>query len=1232
MKRLLLILGFVMLSAASVFAQNGTIPLSRGANKVECVNTQLEKFGVFISFNSINSQLIDTPEGRFSSIYVDGAYNSGDLGSPQLPSFHKLIYVPEGATPRVVVNGYTTSEYKLADYDITTIYPAQRSYSKSEKPENMKFEYNEQAYLSSKSRESQLAFVDYLGSMREMGIGKLYVNPVKYNYEEGTITVYNNIDIDVVFDNANIETSKSRLEKSYSPYFSDLYKRMFNGSVINKSKPGDLLKYPVSMLVISNRMFEEALQPWLQWKRMKGFNVEVSYTDEIGTTANDIKIYCADKYNECMEEGSDVPPPSFLVLIGDVAQVVPSANGTYPHDKKTDLYYGSVDGDAYPEMFYSRISVTSPTELTNYIDKLIYYEKYNFEDPAYLDNVTLLAGWDTEYNKKFGQPTVSYWLQNYFNSEHGFDHVNSWLGKPYTNCYSNINTGIGLINYTAHGWMDSWSDPMFDVKSVHNLNNVNKYPIAIGNCCLSADFSYGECFGEAWIRAAKKGAVGYIGSAPNSYWSEDLYWSVGACPNSGNGVTPTVEGSGVGVYDAVFSDTFTTLCGMVTVGNMAVDEAISRGYRVSVGSLYYWQAYNVLGDGSLSPYIRQGKDNPIEHANDIYIGLDSFEITGAIPGSYATISRDGVVAGVALANEDGVAVVKYINGTDEIRPGSAYDLVVTRAGFKPCFAKLEPKSLDAPYILVNQCEVDNEYNALINGEEETLTLMLENLGNVATVDEVSISLSCDDELLTFLDSKETYPVIASKQTSVIPSGFRVKVASETENGHVFVVNFVATSGTDSWTGKFSLKLIAPILQYVGYSVSEGSLTKGSVCNMVVEIENSGEFVAEEVELMLISDSEYLLVLEKEAIKIGDINEHANADATLKVYVKPNLPIGHTVNFTVSINSKTQPVVNEGFAISWTEYCIPEKTECINDKIVDVIFAGISNLGTACSTDSYGDYTSIVGTVEAAKKYTFTTKAGYANDRVCAWIDYDENGLFEESELIVSNLLCVNKANQYSVDVTIPNDVLPGSKRMRVRSFWSQADIIPDPCVKVTQYGETEDYTVVVATPYIEPSEMVVIKNQEKEIVISWSAPLNATPDGYKLYRNDILITSESIEATTFVDEPELSDFYIYKVTAVYGENESIPIYGFIDYEGPNSVKDVKELVDIYPNPANTIINVSVKDIQAINIFDMAGRLIKSSEVNDSRAAINVSALNQGVYLMVIKTMNSTIRKNIIIKH
>ena len=457
------------------YAQKGTIVLSTTGAKQECTNSTMQSFDATFSFDAIQSTLISTEKGNFSQITIPNTYPTGADGTPELPAARQLIAVPQGATPRVVVRNYTETQYNLSDYGIETLYPHQPSVKKDAKPEDIKFVYNASAYAQKGFDEREIATVQVLGTMRGVTIGALTVNPVVYDVSENTIIVRNNIELEIVFDNADVEATKSLYESTFSIYFQPVYKQLFNRDVYDDHP--DLYQTPTYMLVIAPDAWASTLEPWLEWKLQKGFYMDVHYTSETGTSYNNIKNFVQDKYNTGVQNDQ---APTFLVLVGDTPQI-PNTTGN-SSQKVTDLYYSSVDGDYFPEMFCSRMCVSTTAELTNLINKILNYEKLEC-DPSYLSDALLIAGADSYWNPIVGQPAINYAEAYHFTLDNGYTGVHKYL-TSYNNCYSWMNTGISVANYTAHGGETGWSSPSFSVSDANNLTNANKYFLAIGNCCL----------------------------------------------------------------------------------------------------------------------------------------------------------------------------------------------------------------------------------------------------------------------------------------------------------------------------------------------------------------------------------------------------------------------------------------------------------------------------------------------------------------------------------------------------------------------------------------------------------------------------------------------------------------------------------------------------------------------------------------------------------------------------
>ena len=791
MNRIIHLTIILLLGISSLSAQNHKITL-RSTDNAECIQNDFHSMKANFSFSSIESVDVETEKGTFSEISIPNTYPSANLGEPALPTIHELLAIPFGAEPQVVIKNFTIDEYDLDDYGIKRLMPKQMSLRKDQNPEDVEFAYNEAAYQTKSFADSPSASIEVTGTMRGIRIGSLIINPVSYNASENKIRVFNNIEVEVVFSNADVEETERMLISTASPYFSIVYNQMFNSRAINDvyDDHPDLWSSPVRMIVIANDMFEDALEPWIQWKTEKGFYLDINYTSEIGTTSSDIKTFLQNKYNEGVQNNET---PTFVVIVGDRSQVAESSMGSSTQ-RVTDLYYGSVDGDYYPDMFYSRMSAETTTDLTNIINKILQYEQYTMPDPSYLNNVLLIAGADSYWNPRVGVPTINYATTYYYNGDHGFNSVYCYLTQ-YSGCYNNLNTGVGFANYTAHGSETSWSSPYFSNSHVNNLTNTDKYFLAMGNCCVTGNWGYSSsmCFGEAMIRANNKGAYTYIGSCPNTYWYEDYYFGVGAT-NTHNGPTPSNTESSTGVYDAVWmDDTYNTVSSMVFIGNLAVCYAHAGNYDTHSNPTYYWQAYHVIGDGSIMPYRVEPSQNNVSHEPSIEANASIFHVE-ANAGSYVALSQGSTLLGAALVGDNGSVDVP-------ITPVSSGEvkLVVTAPQHQPYTSNLTVGSGGGTPMIVFESCTPNIINVISN---INLNITMKNNGSAATTSNTTVTITCDDPYIEIVEGTATYGPMAPNATA--SSTFIIKADATTPHEHVFEFDVAATNNGTTWNSTFSI--------------------------------------------------------------------------------------------------------------------------------------------------------------------------------------------------------------------------------------------------------------------------------------------------------------------------------------------------------------------------------------------------------------------------------------------
>ena len=143
------------------------------------------------------------------------------------------------------------------------------------------------------------------------------------------------------------------------------------------------------------------MQPFIEWKKEKGFHVTVAYTNNIGSSANAIKSYLQDQYNN---PPNNMSPPSFILLVGDTPQI-PASYSSGGH--VSDLDYCDFSNDNIPDVLCGRFSGQNINHISSQIDKTLQYEQYTMPDPSFLADVLMISGVDSNYAPTYGNGQIS---------------------------------------------------------------------------------------------------------------------------------------------------------------------------------------------------------------------------------------------------------------------------------------------------------------------------------------------------------------------------------------------------------------------------------------------------------------------------------------------------------------------------------------------------------------------------------------------------------------------------------------------------------------------------------------------------------------------------------------------------------------------------------------------------------------------------------------------------------
>ncbi len=1272
----MIILIVVLSSSFQVFAQE-KINFLHDKNTTLVKSNSFEATEVNYSFEGLNILNVETERGTFTELIMPLGYSVGSIGTPKLPAAKDLIEVPFGAEVHVEVINYTVEEYRLEDYGITNkLMPVQPSLRKDQDVSEVPFEYNDLYYQKKDYITPEIASVEVLGVLRGQRIARLTVAPVSYNPQEGILRVANNIELEIQYKGADIELTNYIKASTFSPYFDVVYNRVlnpFSNRDVFDDHP-DLMKYPVKMLIVSHRDFEETLAPFKEWKTKQGFELEVAYTDDIGTTPASIQQWIHDQYNDASPED---PAPTFVIVVGDPSKLPASATGS-ASGQVTDLYYASVDGDYFPEMYIGRLSARNVQELQNQIDKILYYQKYEFEDPSYLDDVTLIAGQDGYWNPAIGQPTVNYGTQNYFNEANGFTNVNAYLSS-YSGCYDEERIAVSLINFTAHCSPTAWAGPYLTVSDVHNMTNEGRYPLAIGNCCQSARFSNDECIGEAWVRAEGKGAVAYIGSAPNTHWFEDFYWAVGAFPIQGNnnGYVPTVEETTLGVYDASFTDDYYVVAAKKFVGNLAITEAHLESYPTHSNVQWYWEGYHTFGDPSTVIYLTQGSENEVSHLPTLPLGMDSFNVS-APPGSYVSISKDGVLHGAAFVGESGevdVPITPVVEGGD-------VTIVVTKPQYIPYIDYIPAATLDGPFVVLDEFVINDPGGTqqANYGESFSIDITVKNVG-ADPVSNVTANLYGADDYISLLDGDNTIEfdnmgIDENDNYATVQNAYNFEIAQDVPDQHQAVFELVITDGTEQWTSNLRITANAPVLSVnPDYTIDDstggdgnGRLDPGESAKLIFEVTNTGNAIAGQPVSTLFGDSPYFNIDDQEVIN-DPVSPGETANIIFNVSAHPSSPEGTLVNLEV--------FVEDGH---WTETAseliigqVPETvigegtTETQHYPFYNYYKANRSQMlytidelghGEKTITELGMDVTHITSTSEHQQLPNFIIMVKHTDLDALAtsFVDMSDAEVVFEEEL---HQMPTQNTGWHTWDINSFD--YDGNSNLIIEIRWGMLDT----------WCAFNDYYRVNGT--VMDETRAVFGYSDNDAVPGYNSNSNLLPNLYIAFAAEETAEEKEVSflvkdeynnllegagvvigsKTKYTDVDGTAGFilmpgqYAYSASKDgYGSAQGFFDVGDNDIQitvvlegGENIVEEGDtKLTRVYPNPSRGIVNVEISGLYGdvdISIMNHHGQIISGKSVRNNgfgiQESFNLRNLAKGIYYIRIKSEDETIIEKIILQ-
>jgi len=727
--------------------------------------------------------------------------------------------------------------------------------------------------------------------LRDLRLLPLTIVPVAFD-SAGTIRgVYTELTVEVECDGVAGVNEKVRPARARSRPFASLYGSLLPEHVSPLEGSGEPGAY---LFIVPDSEYDRIL-PLVEWKRLVGHDTAVALTSQIGPSEYQIRTYIQWAYDNWD------PPPTYVVLVGDIDGDIAVPTWTYQADAETDvtdLPYGLLEGDDYfPEVMVGRLSVRTSSQLETIVAKILSYERDpHVADPGWFERALMIA--DTT---SISCLWTKEWVKNLM-LDHGYSEIDtvwySWYINP-SPVFSSINQGVGFVNYRGFAYWGGFSNGY-----VYALSNGHRLPVVTDIVCEGGDYEWPECFGEAWIRAGSalvpRGAVTYIGTS-------ELYTHTRF-----NNCLDT------GIYHGIFEEGLATpglalLRGKLELYNDFPHNRGSGGPDNSVEC--YFHTYNILGDPGLAMWTAAPQAMTVDHPERIPVGTNLIEVTvhdssTALPIEDALVSLVGSEAAHGWTDGSGSArLIVDIQVPDSIA------VTVTKANSRPYTGHLLAESdalclgywahsIDDDTLGASQGNGDGVINP---GERIELAVQIRNFGLDSTAVDPRSLLHSTDPYVAVIDSIELFGDIPPGDIAVPLAPFVVDVSPLSPHDHCaqLELQMSAASG-DTWDAGFDLLLGAPRLTYAGRVIDDGDdgvLDPGESASLVISVANSGPLGITSVHGSLESSHTGIDILGGEAL-FGDIAANGgggNGEDPFFLSAAPEIPRGTKVDFSLVLS-------------------------------------------------------------------------------------------------------------------------------------------------------------------------------------------------------------------------------------------------------------------------------------------------------------------------------------------
>jgi len=793
------------------------------SNLFEYAKLRSNQLELSFSLDGFETETVTVDGIDYEKISYPGAGQTVDYGKPDLPTFSKLLAVPEGAE--------ITYEISILDTEVLNnvkVLPQSSSFQKNE--DGVMNADNDFYNNGSLFPESNL----YIGSpviMRGLNFVSVKISPFQFDPVNNQLHIIKKMSVLL-----NVDTSFSEISLE-TKYRSKAFDKLFSSNILNYDEVtaadnirDDLYSAPVILYIHpDNSSLTATLETLLEWKREKGYQVFSASTAETGSTLSSIKNYIQNAYDNWDT------PPTYICLVGDAdtgeSLIIPTGN---MDGGAGDQYYVRLDGDdILADAIIGRLSVDTVFELQTIINKVFKYEKTPYTaNTDWFENTLLIgdtsqSGSSTVITSRYIKETILAENSNFtFDEEYSSNYVNA--------ISTSLNAGAGYFSYRGWIGMSGWGN-----SNTEALNNGYMLPIVNILTCDTGSFNSGEARNEVFLRTGSpsvpRGASAAIGTATSHTHT---------CFNN------CVAGA---TFYSMFMNGEETIGGALAEGKMVLYANYPENPSNHTYQFSYWN--NLMGDPTMKVWTEVPSSLVISADNNIAIGQNIFNVNVKngngqyINEAIVTLYQEDGCFSTLLTDRSGNVTLPLENlNSGDIR------LTVTKKNYIPHQESLDVlQSSHLLQIADYQINDDNagsssgNNDSLINpGETVELSLRLKNFGT-SSISGINAVLSYNGRELDIITSSSSFASISVGGEAWSNLDYVLEATNLGQDGDVVPINCTITDGIgNTWQDQLCLQIVGTDLQVAGYEVtSSGSrnLEPGQTGTMQVTLNNNGSIAA-----------------------------------------------------------------------------------------------------------------------------------------------------------------------------------------------------------------------------------------------------------------------------------------------------------------------------------------------------------------------------------------------------